>query len=277
MNQDTIEQAVDSAIPVVTTYGMQIIGAIIILILGRIVAGILAKLVSKALDRAKTDPSLRGFLVSLVKIGVMVFAVVAALAKFGIQTTSFIAVLGAAGLAIGLALQGSLANFASGVMILVFRPFRVGDLIEVAGKLGIVTDISIFVTTINSLDHKKIIIPNGSITSDVIVNVNGNGIRRVDLTAGISYSDDMEKAKQICMDILTSHPKVLQDPEPTVAVFEMADSSVNLVVRPWCQGDDYWNVWFEVTQAIKDRFDEAGVSIPFPQRDVHLFQEKAAS
>jgi len=233
--------------------------------------------VRKALEKAKADQALIGFSSSLVSIAVMAFAVIAALAKFGIQTTSFIAVLGAAGLAVGLALQGSLSNFASGVMILIFRPIRVGDLVEAGGYLGKIADVGIFVTTMNTLDNQKVIIPNSVITGNVINNVNGNGTRRVDMIAGISYGDDMSKAKRILEGILESHPKVLKDPAPTVAVKELGDSSVNFVVRPWVKAEDYWTVWFDVTQATKEEFDKQGVSIPFPQRDVHLFRQPGAA
>ena len=201
----------------------------------------------------------------VMRIAIMVFAVIAALAKFGVQTTSFIAVLGAAGLAVGLALQGSLSNFASGVMILIFRPIRIGDLVEVAGHLGKIADIGIFVTTMNSLDNQKIIIPNSMVTGNVINNVNGNGTRRVDMIAGISYTDDMNQAKAILENILAEHPKVLKDPAPTVAVKELADSSVNFACRPWVKTEDYWDVWQATTRACKLSLDEAGIGIPFPQ------------
>jgi small conductance mechanosensitive channel len=277
MDQETIKQSFEAMIPFITRYGMQVLGAVLILILGKIAASIAAKMVRKGMTRAKADPALIGFLCSGVSIAIMVFAVLAALAKFGVQTTSFIAVLGAAGLAVGLALQGSLSNFASGVMILIFRPIRIGDLVEVAGKLGKIADIGIFVTTMNSLDNQKIIIPNSMVTGDVITNVNGNGTRRVDMIAGISYADDMNAAKAILEKILDEHPKVLKDPAPAVAVKELADSSVNFIVRPWVDGADYWTVWFDVTQRTKEEFDRQGISIPFPQRDVHLFQENAAT
>jgi small conductance mechanosensitive channel len=277
MDQETLKQGLEAIVPYITRYGMQVLGAVIILILGKIASSIAAKMVRKAMTRAKADPALIGFLASGISIAILAFAVIAALAKFGVQTTSFIAVLGAAGLAVGLALQGSLSNFAAGVLILIFKPIRIGDLVEVAGKLGKVADIGIFVTTLNSLDNQKLIIPNSMVTGDVINNVNGNGTRRVDMMAGISYADDMNKAKAILEKILAEHPKVLKDPAPTVAVKELADSSVNFIVRPWCDGADYWTVWFDVTQRTKEEFDSAGISIPFPQTDVHLFQESAAS
>ncbi len=276
MNQGTVERAIDGIVPVLSRYGLQIVGAILILIVGRIIAGIVGKVISRAMDRTKADPALKGFVVNLARIAVLAFAVIAALAKFGVQTASFVAVLGAAGFAIGFALQGSLGNFAAGVMILIFRPFRVGDVVEAAGHLGTVHSIGLFVTTINTPDNRRIIVPNGKLTSDVIVNINANELRRVDMIAGISYADDMSRAKKLIEDLLAKHPNILKDPAPTVAVSELADSAVNFVVRPWVHPDNYWTVWFEVTQGIKEAFDANGISIPFPQRDVHLFQEAAS-
>ena len=263
-------------VPLLTLYGIQVLGAIAILVLGRIVSRILASITRKALERSQTDPGLTGFVTSLVGITVMAFAVIAALAKFGVQTASFVAVLGAAGLAVGLSLQGSLANFASGVMLLIFRPIRVHDLIEVGGYTGHVTDIDLFVTVINTLDNQRIIIPNSVLTSGVINNVNANGTRRVDLVIGISYSDDIEKAKTLAHQVMRSDSRVLSDPAPTVAVHELGDSSVNLVVRPWCKAEDYWDVWFSVTQQVKEAYDANAVTIPFPQRDVHMISQGAA-
>ncbi len=277
MNQETIQQAMDSAVPLVTTYGMRIIGAVLILIIGRILSNILGSLVSKALTKGKLEPSLVGFLVSLTKIAVIVFSVIAALAKFGVETTSFVAVLGAVGFAVGFALQGSLANFAAGVMILLFKPIKVGDLVETSGFLGTISEIGLFVTIMDTLDNRRIIIPNGKLTSDVINNVNANGLRRVDMTAGISYDDDMNLAKRLCMEVLEKHPHVLKEPAPAVAISEMGDSSVNLVVRPWTHPDYYWDVHFDVTQGIKEAFDANGISIPFPQQDVHMHQVEAKS
>ncbi len=276
MDQETIQGIMDTLIPLITSYGLRVIGAVLILIVGRIISGLIGRLVGKALDRGNVDVSLRGFLVNLVKFGVMVFAVVASLAKFGVETTSLVAVLGAAGFAIGFALQGSLGNFASGVMILIFKPIKVGDLVEIAGYLGLVEEIGLFVTIIVTPDNQKVIVPNGKVTSDVINNVNGKGTRRVDMSAGISYADDIEKAKAVCMEVMKRHDKVLDDPAPYVGVSEMADSSVNLAVRPWCKGEDYWMVFFDINQGIKEAFDAANVTIPFPQRDLHIMKNEAA-
>lgn len=276
MEQENIQQMIDTLIPLTTEYGLKILGAVLILIVGRIVSGLVGRGVRKAMLRAKADPGLAGFVVSMVQIAVLAFAVIAALAKFGVQTASFVAVLGAAGFAVGFALQGSLGNFASGIMILVFKPFRVGDLIEAAGYLGHVADIGLFVTTVNTLDNQKVIIPNAKLTGEVVNNVNGNGLRRVDLVAGISYGDDIGKAKAILEQILADHPGVLADPAPVVAVKGLGDSSVDFVVRPWVLPADYWTVWFEVTESIKREFDRQGVTIPFPQRDVHMHQPPSA-
>jgi small conductance mechanosensitive channel len=267
------ESTFQSALDLITRYGMQVVGAIVILIVGRIAAGFLGGAARKAMERAKADAALVSFVSSLVRVAVLVFAVVAALAKFGIQTTSFVAILGAAGLAIGLALQGSLANFAAGVLILVFKPFRVGDVVDAGGSKGKVVDVGIFTTTMNTPDNQKIIIPNAAVTGGKITNVNAYDTRRVDLTAGIGYGDDIGKAHSVLTQICDSHPSILEDPAPTIEVVELADSSVNFVVRPWVNTADYWRVYFDVTRSIKEEFDKNGISIPFPQRDVHMFQE----
>ncbi|NNF07480.1 MAG: mechanosensitive ion channel [Candidatus Eisenbacteria bacterium] len=275
MDQSTWTKITEEVIPLITQWGIQVLGAIVILIVGRIIAGWAASMVSKALRKSKTDETLIGFLSAMVRYGILAFALIAALKKFGVETTSFVAVLGAAGLAIGLALQGSLANFAAGVMMLIFKPIKVGDLIEAGGNLGVVRKVGLFVTSMDSLENKRIIIPNATLTGDVITNLTTNGTLRVDLVAGIGYGDQIPKAKKILEEICASHPKVLKDPAPQVAVSELGDSSVNFVVRPWCKVEDYWDVYFDVTEAIKLRFDENSVSIPFPQRDVHLFQAQS--
>lgn len=272
MDEGTLQSIWDGIVPVITQYGLSVLGALAILIVGRIAANIASRIVDRAMTRANVEPTIRGFTGHLVRVAVLAFAVIAALSRFGIETTSFVAVLGAAGFAIGFALQGSLSNFAAGVMLLIFRPIRVGDLVNVAGYVGTVAEIGIFVTKVDTLDNQHIIIPNGKLTGDVINNMSVNGTRRVDMVAGIGYGDNIPKAKGILQEILESHPKVLQEPAPQVAVYELGESSVDFVVRPWCKSDDYWDVWFDVTEAIKMRFDADGVTIPFPQRDVHLHQ-----
>ena len=272
MDTSAVQRAIESVIPFITTYGLQALGAVVILIIGKIAANITERVLRRVLTRAKTDAALIGFLGHMARYGVLAFAVIAALAKFGIQTTSFVALIGAAGLAVGLALQGSLSNFAAGVLILIFRPFKLGDYITAAGASGTVKEIGIFTTTLYSPDNQIIILPNSGVTGGNIVNVTGNPTRRVDLKAGIGYGDDIGKAKEVLERIVAEHAKVLADPAPVVKVVELGDSSVNFVVRPWTKTEDYWDVYFDVTRAIKEEFDKAGVSIPFPQRDVHLYQ-----
>jgi small conductance mechanosensitive channel len=256
-----------------TTYGLKIIGAIIILIVGRIVAGILRNVVTKLLRKTNTDEAIIRFMRSLVYILIMVFAVIAALAKFGVQTTSFVAIMGAAGFAIGFALQGSLSNFAAGVMVLVFKPFRVGDFVDAAGVAGTVKEIKLFNTILATPDNIKIIVPNGKIYGDVIKNITAFDVRRVDLVIGIGYTSSIQKAYDIVQDILKKDERVLDEPASQIAVAELADSSVNFVVRPWVRKEHYWDVKFDVTRKVKEAFDEAGIEIPFPQRTIHMVSE----
>ena len=253
-----------------TTYGIQVIGAILILIIGRFVAGLVRRSVRKVMTNRGADLGLIGFVTSLAYAGVMIFTVLAALAKFGIQTASFVAVLGAAGFAIGFALQGSLSNFASGVMLLVFRPFKVGDVVEAGGVKGKVTDIAIFSTTITTPDNVKIIAPNSKIYGDVITNYNGYDTRRVDWAVGIGYDANIDDAKRVLLDVVAADARVLKDPDPVILLTEMADSSINLSVRVWAKAADYWNIYFECNQAFKEALDANGIEIPFPQRVVHM-------
>ena len=203
--------------------------------------------------------------------------VLAAISKLGIQTTGLIAILGAAGLAVGLALQGSLSNFAAGVLIIIFRPFKIGDVIDAGGALGVVEEIGILVTEMKSPDNKKIIVPNSGIMSGNITNITAKDTRRCDMTFGVGYGDDLDKTQNILMEMLKADERVLEDPAPMVVVSELGDSSVNFAVRPWVKKEDYWGVFFDMQKAVKQRFDKEGISIPFPQRDVHLFQESAGS
>lgn len=257
-------------------YGVKVLTAIVILIIGRWIARAFGRLAQRLMEKQNVDPTLTGFVGNLIYYALFTFVVLAALSQLGIQTTSFIAVIGAAGLAIGLALQGSLANFAAGFMLIFFRPFRVGDLIEGAGVKGTVENIQIFTTQLKTPDNKIIIIPNANLTSDNIVNWSSTGTRRVDMVFGIGYEDDIDKAKSIINEVLDADSRILKNPAPKVAVSELADSSVNFVVRPWVDTGDYWDVYFDLNETIKKRFDAAGVSIPFPQRDVHLYQQNAA-
>jgi small conductance mechanosensitive channel len=204
----------------------------------------------------------------------MVFVVIAALNKLGVQTTSFIAIIGAAGLAVGLALQGSLANFAAGVLLIIFKPFKVGDFIAAAGTLGTVKEIQIFNTVLDHFDNRRIVVPNAKLTGDNITNFSAIEKRRVDLVFGISYSDNIKKAKEALEKVVTSDSRVLKDPKPVIAVSELADSSVNLVCRPWVKPGDYWDVYFDTLEKGKMELENNGITIPFPQRDVHMYQEK---
>jgi len=257
-------------------YGLKIVAALVILIIGRWIAALAAKLVSKALIRAKMDETLVRFLGHLTKIAILVFVVIAALAKLGVYAASFVAVLGAAGLAIGLALQGSLANFASGVLLLIFKPIRVGDFVEAGGAKGSVSEIGIFTTVLNSPDNVRIIVPNAQVTSSNISNYTINGTRRIDMVFGVSYEDDLKKAKEVIEKILADEGRILPDPAPLVAVSELADSSVNFVVRPWVNVADYWSVYFDLTARIKVALEKNGLTIPFPQHDVHVKDGKLA-
>jgi small conductance mechanosensitive channel len=259
-------------INVFSTWGLQVIGAIVLLIVGRWVAALLRRGVRRALTRTTLEPSLIPFFASLVYYLALVVVLIAVLNLFGIQTTSLIAVLGAAGLAIGLAMQGTLSNIAAGVMLLIFRPFRVGDFVEVAGVAGSVTEIGLFSSLLNTPDNVRIIVPNSSIFGETMKNYSANDTRRNDLVIGIGYGDDISRAVEVIRNVLSGEPRVLGDPEPLIAVSELADSSVNLVVRPWCRKEDYWGLRFDLTRQIKEELEAAGCSIPFPQRDVHLHQ-----
>ena len=251
-------------------YGVQLILALAIFIVGKWVVKRIASIVQRILAKNNVDPAIEHFVSSLVSSTLLFFVVIASLGQLGIQTASFVAILGAAGLAVGLALQGSLANFAAGVLILIFRPFKVGDFIEVAGVSGVVQKIQIFTTELHSPDNKKIIVPNGGVISGNITNYSANETRRVDMVFGIGYSDDIDAAKAVLQSVVASEPRVLGEPAPTIAVVELADSSVNLVCRPWVNTADYWDVYFNITEAAKKALDAQGISIPFPQRDIHI-------
>lgn len=256
----------------VLTYGLNILGAIVILLIGYWVAGLASRWTRQALSRTHTNEALLRFLSNLIYYAILAFASVAALERVGVQTASFIAVLGAAGLAIGLALQGALANFASGVIILLFKPFEIGHYVEISDAFGKVTDIKIFSTVLITRDKKTVIIPNGQVISDKIVNYSKQGFIRVDMVFGIGYDDDLLKAKRILEELVTTDERVLAEPAPRVAVLELADSSVNFAVRPHVKIDDYWDIQLDMPERVKLRFDQEGISIPFPQHDVHLVQ-----
>lgn len=269
---ESVEAAVETASALVVEYGMSVIGAILVFIIGRMVAGWLRNKLKAGLTKAGTDASLIPFFSSMLYYVVMGVVVIAVLSLFGIETTSLIAVFGAAGLAVGLALQGTLSNFASGVMLLIFRPIRVGDFVEVSGQAGTVKEISIFSTILHTGDNVRIIMPNSQIFGDTIKNFSANPTRRIDLVMGIGYGDDIAKAMEIIERVVTGDSRTLADPAPTIAVSELADSSVNLVVRPWCNAGDYWALRWDLTRKLKEELEAGGCNIPFPQRDVHVLE-----
>ncbi|MBL4636432.1 MAG: mechanosensitive ion channel [Kofleriaceae bacterium] len=253
----------------IVPFGINLLVAIAVFVIGKMVVNVLVNMVSKV-TTGRLDDSLRSFLTSVLRGILLAVVAIAALERLGVQTTAAVAILGAAGLAIGFALQGSLGNFASGVMIIIFRPYKLGDLVKLAGHVGVVEGIEVFNTVILTPDNRTIIIPNGQVGSTTIENLSAKGNLRIDMVFGIGYGDDIKKAKDIMQDILSQDSRVLSEPAPQVAVSELGDSSVNFVVRPWVKVEDYWDVRFDLHERIKIAFDENGVSIPFPQRDVHL-------
>ena len=257
-----------------TVFGLKIIAAIVIFIVGRWVAKFFRNLTRKLMIKGDVDVTLVSFAGNLIYVALLAFVIIAALGQLGIQTTSFIAILGAAGLAVGLALQGSLANFAAGVLMVIFRPFQVGDFIEGAGVAGTVEEIQIFTTQLKTPDNKTIIIPNAKMTEGNITNYSNKGTRRVDLIFGIGYGDDIDKARNLIQDELSREKRILPEPAPQIVVTELAESSVNVAVRPWVNAGDYWNVYFDLTENVKKRFDAEGITIPFPQRDIHVYEHK---
>jgi small conductance mechanosensitive channel len=268
----TVDQVVQNAVTLVSTWGLRVAGALAVLIIGRLACGAARKAVRRGLESRGVDASLVPFISNLVYFVLLATVVIAVLGLFGIETTSLVAVLGTAGLAIGLALQGTLANFSAGVMLLLFRPFRVGDYIEASGAAGTVGEIGVFSTTLNTPDNVRIILPNSGIFGATIKNYSANDTRRNDIVLGISYDDDITNAIAVVNAVLGKDSRVLSDPEPTVAVSELADSSVNLVVRPWCRKEDYWSLRFDLIRRFKEDLEQGGCSIPYPQRDVHLHQ-----
>lgn len=263
-------QYVDTLINLFVVWGPKLVGAILALLIGLWLANMIASGLSRRMEKSEVDPSLRPFLKSLVSTLLKILVVVSVLGMVGIQMTSFIAILGAAGLAVGMALSGTLQNFAGGVMILIFKPFKVGDVIEAQGYTGAVNAIQIFNTILKTPDNKTVIIPNGGLSTSSMVNYSTEPTRRVDWTFGIAYGDDIDKAKQVLNELLTSNDKVLQDPAPFIELGELADSSVNFTVRAWVNAADYWTVHFYMLEKVYRRFGEAGLNIPFPQMDVHL-------
>ncbi|MBU1087804.1 MAG: mechanosensitive ion channel [Candidatus Omnitrophica bacterium] len=255
-------------------YGIKVIAAILIFVIGKFLAGLLTGGLKKVMLKAKVEETLVSFVHNIAYVGAMTFVVIAAIGQLGVQTTSFIAVLGAAGLAVGLALQGSLSNFAAGVILILFKPFKVNDFIIAGGEMGTVKEIQIFNTVLAHPDNRKIVVPNSQVTGATITNFSAIDKRRIDLVFGISYTDDMKKAKDALARAVASDKRILTEPKPVIAVSELAESSVNLVCRPWVKPGDYWDVYFNIVEQGKLELEKSGITIPFPQRDIHVYEEK---
>jgi small conductance mechanosensitive channel len=260
----------------IVTYGLSVVGGVVILIVGWIAAAWASKLTRTVLSKRNVDETLTGFFASLVKYLILVIVFIAVLNQFGVATTSIIATLGAAALAVGLALQGTLSHFAAGVMILIFRPFKVGQYVEAGGIGGTVKQVNLFVTELATPDNVQILVPNGKVWGDVVKNFSFHATRRCDFVIGIGYGDSIDKAIKTLHAVIAKDERVNLDPEPMIVVGNLGESSVDLTVRIWCAASDYWPLKFDMTKAFKEALDKAGISIPFPQRDVHLFEEKAA-
>lgn len=272
-----LQQLMDMVTGWLTVYAFKLVAAILIFLIGKWVCKKLTRLFGRLMEKNKVDVTLSHFLESILYYTLLVVILIAAASQVGVNTGSFLAILGAAGLAIGLALKDSLSNFSSGIMLILFRPFQVNDYITVAGVSGTVKRIDLFNTTMCTPDNQKVILPNASISNGIITNVTANDTRRVDLVIGIGYGDDIIRAKQVLDQILKSDKRVLETPAPKIAVSALADSSVNLVVRPWTNTQDYWDLYFDLMEKIKLTFDREGISIPFPQRDVHLHPQPPAA
>jgi small conductance mechanosensitive channel len=275
--EQSVNQTADQVIAIVTEYGMDIVGAVAILIVGWMASKWVHSAVTKALGKSeKVDSMLGSFFASLAKYLVLIFTGLMVLSQFGVQTASLIAVLGAAGLAIGLALQGTLSNVAAGVMILIFRPFKIGDYVEAGGQAGTIKAVTLFITEMVTPDNVQIIVPNSQIWGSSVVNYSFHDTRRLDLALGISYEDNIEMAVEAINQTIAADGRVLKDPEPLVAVSDLADSSVNFVIRVWCNASDYWTLKFAMTRALKEKMDSEGISIPYPQQTVHMIQKSGA-
>jgi small conductance mechanosensitive channel len=273
---DNIDAFYEKAVELSVTYAPKLALAIFTLVVGLYIIKGLSKIIVLSMEKSKVDRTLVPFVSNLISWGLKALLFISVASMVGVATTSFIAVLGAAGLAVGLALQGSLGNFAGGVLILLFKPYGIDDLIETQGHIGVVKEVQIFNTILLSPDNKRVIIPNGAISNGSIINYSAEDKRRVDLVIGIAYESDVPKAKEILMQVLKNNQWALSDPAPQVAVSELADSSVNLVVRPWCKPADYWDIYFSVTEQAKAALESKGISIPFPQTDVHIHESKVA-
>jgi small conductance mechanosensitive channel len=263
-------EIMDYGLSLLLEYGPAFVGAIIVLILGFWITNIVTRILVKIMNKRNVEPSLVSFVKSFLRISLKILIIVTVLGMIGVAMTSFIAILGAAGLAVGLALQGSLANFAGGVLILIFKPFKVGEFIEAQGFMGTVSEIQIFNTILLTIDNKRIVIPNGNLSNNVLTNFSSQETRRVEWTFGVAYGTDYDKTEQIIMDVLKNDQRILSEPEPFIALKEMADSSVNIVARVWTKLEDFWPVYWEINKNIYKAFNEKGIEIPFPQVDVHM-------
>ena len=254
-----------------TAYAPKVVGALLTLIIGFWVVGRIVNVAKRAMERSGMDNTITPFLASLISVGLKVMLLLAVAGMFGIETTSFVAIFGALAFAIGMALQGSLGHFASGVLLLTFRPYKVGDLVDIGGgNVGTVQEIQVFNTILQTLDNKKVIVPNGVVTNNVITNISGQGIIGVELTYGIGYNDSIDKAREVILKVGKECPWILEDPAQGVVVAEHGDSSVNLATRPFCNSEHYWDTFFYMQENVKKAFDEAGINIPYPQMDVHV-------
>lgn len=267
---EKIEELSEFLTGLVVTYGLKVVGAIVTLIIGLWIIKIIVKSLARIMEKREVDPSLRGFINSLTGIMLKVMLGITVISMLGIQMTSFVAILGAAGLAVGMALSGTLQNFAGGVMILFFKPFKVGDFIEAQGYMGTVSEIQIFITILKTPDNKTIIIPNGGLSTGSLINFSTEATRRVDFSFGIAYGDSYDKAKEVLLKIIQADARIMKDPEPFIVLGELGDSSVNITVRVWAKSSDYWGVKFDMNEQVYKEFDKNGISIPFPQLDVHL-------
>ena len=272
---DKVNEYLGMGVEMAIGYAPGLALAVATLFIGLWVISMLCRGVRAGFEKAGMEPSLRTFLMSLISIGLKVLLVISVAGMIGIETTSFIAVLGAAGLAVGLALQGSLANFAGGVLILIFRPYKVGDFIDAAGVMGSVKRIEIFSTVLTTGDNKTIIVPNGAISNNAITNFSTQDTRRVDIVFGIGYDDDLKKAKQVLKGLIEADERIHKDPEPLIVISNLGDSTVDITTRSWVNSADYWGVYFDLTENTKLAFDENGISIPYPQTDVHLYQQSS--
>jgi small conductance mechanosensitive channel len=268
-----MEELIANVQEIITVYGLKVIAALAIFLIGKWLAKSLTRVTARLMEKSSIETTLVKFASNLTYAALMVFVVLAALNQLGIQTTSFIAIIGAAGLAVGLAMKDSLSNFSAGVMLIIFRPFKVGDFIEAAGTAGTVLTINIFTTTLKTGDNRLIHVPNGNILRSNITNFSANETRRIDMVFGIGYGDDIKQAKQIIQQVLKQESRVRDEPEPTIGVAELGDSSINIAVRPWVNTSDYWPTLFALNEEIKEQFDKANISIPYPQTDVHLIKQ----